>query len=148
MSISKWRSLTVALLVGCAAPPVATTVDAQTYQCASATNGEAYQLQTYLVEVVTGTDSSAIQGRAQYQLPITTASKVTYVTQASTCRTAALSFYTATGTTPPTSGTVLVATIKVSNTRYVVSVIGEHAGEFSITVTFDSKWHRLANVIG
>lgn len=148
MSISKLRLLTVALLVGCAAPPLATTVSAQTYQCADSTNDEAYQLQTYVVQVVTGTDSASIQARAQYQLPTARARNVHYVTRAAKCRTAALKFFTAIGVAPPTSGTVVVTVVKVSTTQYVVSVIGQHAGEFSITVTFDSTWHQLAKVIG
>lgn len=148
MSISKLQFLTVALLVGCAAPPVATTVSAQTYQCATSANDEADALQTYIVSVVTGTDTASTEDRAQYQLPVTTASKVAYLTRASDCRTAAQHFFTAIGRPAPTSGTIVVIGLKVSNNRYVVSIIGQRAGEFGVTLTFDSKWKLLANVVG
>ena len=147
MRISKWHFMLTALVLGCVSPSVTNTVSAQTYQCATSQNGKANQLETYIVGVVTGTDSNAVQARAHYQLPTTTASKVSYVTQASTCRTAALDFYTAVGAAPPTSGTIPVTVVKVGNTRYVVSVIGYHAGEFSMSVTFDGSWHPLVNVI-
>ncbi|MEO6067867.1 MAG: hypothetical protein ABIQ41_07805 [Gemmatimonadales bacterium] len=148
MSISKFRLLTLALVVGCAAPPVATTVSAQTYQCATATNDEASGLQTYIASVVAGSDSASIQDRAQYQLPVTTASKVVFLTRASDCRTAAQHFYTALGTTPPTSGTIVVIALKVASNRYVVTVVGVNVGEFTPALTFDSKWKLLANVVG
>lgn len=147
MTFSKWRFLAVALTVGCAAPPVATTVSAQTYQCADSTNDEAYQLETYIVQIVTGTDSLSTQARAQYQLPTATASKVSYVSSTTTCRTAAQNYFTTLGKPAPTSGTVLVTLVKISPTNYAVSVIGERAGEFAVTMTFDSKWRHLATVI-
>lgn len=123
-------------------------VAAQTYQCVTATNERAAAIQSFIVGAVTGTDTTAIADRAQYQLPQATASKVAYVTQTNTCRTAAQNFYTAVGVAPPTSGTELVLVLKVSNNRYVVSVFSHRVGEWGATVTFDSKWHRLAMVAG
>ncbi len=148
MPMSRFRFLVAALLVGCAAPPVATTVSAQTFQCATSANDEAYALQSYIVSVVTGTDTASVASRAQHQLPVTTASKVAFLTRASDCRTAAQHFFAAIGVPAPTSGTVVVIGLKVSSTRYVVEVIGQRAGEFGVTLTFDTKWKLLANVVG
>lgn len=147
MSISKLRLLTVALLLGCAAPPAVSTVSAQSYQCATAADGRAHSLQTYIVSVVTGRDTASTEDRTQLQLPQTTATKVSYVSRANTCRTAAQSFFRAIGRTLPTSGTIVVVVIKVSHNRYVVQVPGQTAGEFGVTVVFDSKWHSLATVV-
>ena len=148
MPISKFRLFALALLVGCAAPPVATTVSAQTYQCATAANDEGYARQSYIVSVVTGTDSASAQGRTLYQLPVTTASKVVFLTRASDCGSAAQHFFTAIGRPAPTSGTVVVIALKVSNNRYVVTVVGVNVGEFTPALTFDNKWKLLANVVG
>ena len=148
MPMPRFQFLTVALLVGCAAPPVATTVSAQTYQCATSANDEAFALQSYIASVVIGTDTASIEDRAQYQLPVTTASKVAYLSRANDCRIAAQHFFTAIGRPAPTSGTVVVIALKVSNNRYVVQVAGQRAGEFGVTLTFDSKWKLLANVVG
>jgi hypothetical protein len=147
MRLSTTGIIAVALLCGCAAPPAATTVQAQNYQCATASHDEAFALHGYLVEIVTGSDSASFEDRALYQLPTAQANKVAYLTRANDCRTAALRFYTAMGMTPPTSGTVVVIAIKVASSRYVVSVPGIQAGEFTPVLTFDSKWNLLANVV-
>jgi len=147
MSLSKWRILALMLVVACAAPLVATTVSAQSYQCASSNDELAFAVRRRVVQVVTaGTDTGSVATRAMYNLPSTTAAKVTYVTTGSTCVSAGQLFYVTVGNPPSAADTLKVLVLKVGTTRFVVYSLGYHAGEFSAAVTFDSKWHALGNV--
>lgn len=142
------RMLLLALLVwGSDASVTATMALAQTYQCATANDDVAFAAHRRVVQVVTaGTDTASVADRAMYNLPKTTASKVSYVTRANKCGEAARRFYTVVGNPPTASDTVKVLVLKVGNSRYVVYSLPYRAGEFSVAVTFDSKWRTLGNV--
>lgn len=148
MTDLKLRSRVVLILALLGMTLVARSTVAQSYQCAGSTDGAAYSLQTYLVEIVTGTDTASASDRAQYHVPRTTASKVSYETDPNTCGTAAQSYSRALGMAVPTSGSLVVTVVRVSNSRYVVEIEGVYAGEFVVTVIFDKKWRPLATILG
>ena len=123
------------------------TAAAQTYQCATASDDLAFAVQRRVVQVVTGgTDTASVANRSMFHLPKTTTSKVTYVSNASTCSTAAHHYYATVGNPPAPGTTVRVLVLKVASGTYFVYSLGYLAGEFSVGVTFDSKWRALGNV--
>ncbi|HEY6220512.1 MAG TPA: hypothetical protein VIV65_10675 [Gemmatimonadaceae bacterium] len=115
----------------------------QTYTCLPASDSLTINLLGYVVGLVTSTDSTSVAHRVRYGLPTTTASKVTVVTAAKTCTTAAAKYHSAVrpAGTPAISRTLIV--IKIGSTNYVVQDINEAAGEFGRTVIFDKNWVRL-----
>lgn len=142
-----WRSWWIAAFAMSIAPPFLASVSAQTYQCATANDELAFAVQRRVVQIVTaGTDPASVANRAMYHLPKTTASKVTYVTNAGTCATVAQHYYTTVGTPPAVGDTVRVLVLKIDSGTYFVYSLGYLAGEYSVGVTFDRKWVVLGNV--
>lgn len=138
------RFLTILCLTGCAAGMSVTTGYGQTYTCLPSSDSLAINLRAYVVELVTATDSATVADRVLFNLPATTANKVSIETGSSTCSTAAAKFHAAVRPpgTPAVSRTLIV--IKVSTTRYVVRDMNETFGEFSPTMIFDKNWVKLA----
>lgn len=145
MSIALRLSLAAALVLAWEITPE--PLQAQTYQCVTATDGFGSSLQQRVVQVVTGgNDSLSNATRTAYNLPQTTASKVTFVTQTNTCATAAQHYYTSMGKTPVPSDVIRVIVLKVGNTRYVVSVTQPLLDGVGGTLIFDSNWVNVAGV--
>jgi hypothetical protein len=96
-----------------------------------------------VVRLVTGTDSASVTTRTRYQLPATTASKVTVVTSSTVCNKAGAAYHAAEvpAGTPAISRTLAV--VKVGTTRYVVIDPNERVGEYEVNIVFDSKWVML-----
>jgi hypothetical protein len=97
----------------------------------------------YVVTLVTGTDTGTVADRISYDLPSTTANKVTVVGTGTVCSQAGAAYHLAvrpTGT-PPISRTLIV--LKIGTTRYVVTDGAERRGEFTPTVVFDKNWVHL-----
>jgi len=113
----------------------------QTYTCLPDTT---HTLYSYVVRLVTGTDSAMVTNRTLYHLPGVAKSKVTVVTTSSVCNQAGAAYHAAVTPpgTPAVSRTLVV--VKVSNSRYVVTDPNQQAGEFEVTEVFDSHWNRLA----
>jgi hypothetical protein len=116
---------------------------AQTYTCLSGTVWAASSLRDYVVRLVTGTDSASVATRTRYQLPATTASKVTVETSSTVCNKAGGAYHSAEvpAGTPAISRTLAV--VKVGATRYVVLDPNERVGEYEVNIVFDSKWVML-----
>jgi len=112
----------------------------QTYTCLPDAPHELY---SYVVRLVTATDSATVATRNTYHLPAVSASKVTGVPTGSVCTQAGGAYHAAVSApgTPPISRTLLV--IRVGNTRYVVVDPNETKGEYGINVVFDSQWQVL-----
>jgi len=132
-------------LFGSVAPPLATPVEGQTFQCASPSIDGVTGFKDAIVRVVTSSDSNGVRKRAQYDLPQMAANKITLVTTTATCATAAQAFFQAAGAPAP-SEPVNVVVLKAGNTRYIVTVMGYAEGEFNLSITFGAKWHPLARV--
>ncbi len=132
--------ITVALALGVSRPG-----SAQTYTCLSDTT---HTLYSFVVRLVTGTDSATVATRNALQLPAVPASKVTVVTTASVCTRAGDAYHAAVTPpgTPPVSRTLLV--IKVGTTRYVVLDPNELTGEFRNNIVFDARWNFLIGFTG
>ncbi len=118
---------------------------AQSFQCANTSLDDVVAYRNAIVRVVTSTDSTANARRTMYNLPLTTASKVAFVTSTRTCATAAQAYYGELGVAAPT-GPVQVIVLKVGSGRYVVTNQSHREGEFNVAVVFDSKWHALGQV--
>src|SRR2546428_1362200 len=134
--------LAVAILFGLV-PTLSRRASAQTYTCLTDAAGPAHTLYDYVIRLVTGSDSATVATRNQYKLPSSTASKVSIVTTASTCRQAGAAYHAyvdSTGTPAP-SRTLVV--LKVASSRYVVLDPNKKGGEFELQVVFDSKWNAL-----
>jgi len=121
-----------------------TRVSAQTYTCRSASSAETLAMKDYIIRLVTGTDSVTVATRAQYQLPIVDASKVSVVTTTNTCQSAGAAYEKAlnpTGT-PAVSRSMVV--IKIGTTRYAIIDPVEKNGEYEVNMITDSKFAVLA----
>lgn len=116
---------------------------AQTYTCLSDAAGPAQTLHDYIVRLVTGTDSATVATRNHYQLPSTTASKVSIVTTASTCRSAGSAYHTYVASPGAAEVSRTLVVVKVATSRYVVLDPNQKGGEFELQVVFDSHWNAL-----
>lgn len=116
----------------------------QTYSCAPIAGTDALNLRDYVVRL-TGGDPSLTSTRLEYQLPLTSPSQVKTVGQSNTCSEAAQAYHLATRgpSVPAISRSVVV--IKVGNSRYVVMDPVELAGEFQVTVIFNSNFQALVS---
>ena len=121
------------------------TVDltAQTYTCLSAADSMAIRDRDNVIELVTATDSATVADRLLWNLPSTTASKVSIISSGAACGAAGAAYHAATNPpgTQAISRTMIV--IKIGNTRYVVRDLNQRVGEFNTTVVFDKNWVRL-----
>jgi hypothetical protein len=116
---------------------------AQTYACQPATSNAATVLRNYVLQLTS--DANYSQERQLYQLPIATSSNVQVVTQSKICKGAALAYHASVrGASAPAMPRKVVV-IKVNTTRYVVIHPEEKAGEFEVTVVFDSSFQPLAS---
>jgi hypothetical protein len=131
----------VMLLLAIATWPVA----AQTYSCRPATETtDVVNLKDYVVRLAGG-DGSLDSTRQIYRLPVASAPEVQVVTQVKTCKDAAHAHHTAVrGPSAPAMSRSIVV-IKVGNSRYVVLDPAEGAGEYEITVIFNSSFQPLAS---
>lgn len=106
----------------------------------------------WVTHIVTGTDAASVQQRTQMALPQVSASHISYVTDETVCS-KALSPYNAnstmqdaaTGAPVSPSGQLYVVRV---GTVYVVNDPVKTAGEFTIYVTMDGKYHVLATSLG
>src|SRR5690606_9722408 len=131
------------ILTGCAmAVPI--PAFSQNYDCLPATSADAQLLRSYMVQLVTATDSSATLTREMYKLPAGTADDVDFVTDSATCNAAGVAYYSVVYTASPLPSSRALSVIKVGPNRYVVEDVDEHAGEFGITIVMDSSFSRLA----
>jgi len=122
-----------------------TTGYGQTYTCLPASDSLAIDLRSYVVQLVIETDSASVVHRVRYNLPVTTANKVSVETGQTTCSTAAVKYHAAVRPpgTPAVSRTLVV--IKVGTTRYIVTdTEWGSGGECSSTMVFHKNWNRLA----
>ena len=104
-------------------------------------------LRERIIGIVTaGADSGAVRDRAAYNLPKTTAAKVSAVTQASKCTIAAQHFLASTAQTPAPSDTLRFLYLKIGSSRLVVSEVSIRPGPPGLVVVFDSKWRELTSV--
>lgn len=118
-------------------------LQAQSYTCRPASDSTAIVQRDYLVQLVTATDTGTVADRAAYNLPSTTANKVTVVGSGSVCNSAGTAYHAVVRPgTPAISRTLTV--IKIGSTRYVVGDPNELHGEFSTTIVFDTNWVSLA----
>jgi hypothetical protein len=117
---------------------------AQTYTCESSTSPAATSTRDRIVRLVTATDSSAAARRAAYQLPVATASAVTFVTNKTTCETAGTAYTAARNTTATSSLSRSMIVVKVGTTSYVLFDAHERFGEFEFTVITDLNFAVLA----
>jgi hypothetical protein len=124
----------------------ATIASGQKYTCLTGSDFYATHTRDYIVSIVTSTDTAMANTRNLYQLPAAAASKVTIVSNSTTCHKAGAAYNAAENATPPISRTLAV--IRIGSTRFVVLDPNQMAGEFQVTVIFDSKWNYLASFIG
>jgi len=120
---------------------------AQTYTCLPSSHELTVDLRNHILWMVTTADTSAAADRTAYNLPTTTANKVTVVTAANQCAQAGAAYHAAvTPSGTPAVSRLMLSVLKVANDRYVVqdwshtSSTGVHA----ITVVFDKHWNRLS----
>ena len=103
-------------------------------------------LRDYVAGIVTSADSGNAAKRARYHLTAGRPSEVTLVTDDSICGPAAVAFeksvVTGAGGTFDSS-TVRPVYVVHAVDRYVVFGPHQRAGEFSLSIVFDSAWHRL-----
>jgi hypothetical protein len=116
---------------------------AQTYTCRTATDSALIVVRDYVVNLVTATDTGTVADRVFYDLPSTTANKVTVVGTGSVCSQAGAAYHQAVrpAGTPAISRTLIV--LKIGATRYVVCDTDEVRGEFTPTVVFDKNWVQI-----
>jgi len=88
-------------------------------------------------DVVTSTDSFTVRVRTGLSLPVTTASKVSYVTDSKTCQSALAAINTFYNT-PSRSRALYV--YKIGTYYGVEDPIGETGETYRSIVIFDSKW--------
>ena len=118
-----------------------TSLSAQTYTCASATSDDAVSIRDYMVRLVTATtDTSLVTTRTTYHLPALDSSKVSIVTNAKTCGSAAIAYNKAIhgANAPAVSRNIVV--VKIGTTRYVLIDPLERYGEYEINVITDSNF--------
>ena len=112
------------------------------YSALSACHGSDVSLASLifgLQEIVSGTDSTAIDQRATFNLPVLPRDSVTAVTDSTICKRAALTFGRNL-TLPDTVTPRTVYVIRVGPTRYTVADSAVMRGEFTITFVFDSAF--------
>lgn len=126
------------LLATLLAPPLA----GQTYSCVPDTSVHAVNLRNYAIDLA-GSDASLDSTRQSYQLPLVSPTQVKTISHLNTCKTAAQAYHLAVRgpSVPAISRSVVV--VKVGNSRYLVRDPSERAGEFQVTVIFDSNFQRL-----
>jgi hypothetical protein len=125
------------------------TLSAQTYTCASATSDYTIALRDYVIRLVTATtDTSLVAMRTTYHLPAVDSSKVSVVTNAKTCASAAIAYNKAIHgpNAPAMSRTIIV--LKISNTRYALLDPLERYGEYEINVITDANFVVLNTFSG
>jgi hypothetical protein len=116
---------------------------AQTYTCRAATDSALIVIRNYVVELVTATDTGTVADRVFYDLPTTTANRVTVIGTGRVCSQAGAAYHRAVrpAGTPAISRTLIV--LKIGTTRYVVCDMDEVRGEFTPTVVFDKNWVEI-----
>ena len=111
------------------------------HTCRPADNYSSF-LQSIIVSIVSGTDSTSGGLRAALQLPQLSASSVSVATQAQTCSKAAQALDVAQDTTIA-DRTMYV--FKLGNSRYgVFSVVGEATTSPGVIYYFTNKWDFLS----
>lgn len=120
---------------------------AQTYTCLPSSHELTVDLRKHILWMVTTADTSAAADRNAYNLPVTTASKVTVVTASNLCSQAGAAYHAAV-TLPgtPAVSRAMLSVLKVGNDRYVVQDWSHISptGVVAITVVFDRHWNRLS----
>ena len=126
-----------------------TSLSAQTYTCAPATSDDAVNVRDYMIRLVTATtDTSLVETRTAYRLPALDSSKVSIVTNAKTCGSAAVAYNKAIhgANAPAVSRNIVV--VKIGTTRYVLIDPLERYGEYGINVITNSSFVVLSTFGG
>ena len=125
-----------------------TALHAQTYTCLSDTAGEAVTLSSYVVRLVTTSDSRLVAKRDRYGLLPADSASVTVITKANVCKAAGAAFHEEVSfpDAPPPDRTLVL--IKVGRDRYVVTDPAQQVGEWVTVVIFDRRWNTLGSFVG
>jgi hypothetical protein len=122
---------------------------AQTYRCASATSDDAVNMREYMVSLVTATtDTSLVAMRTTYHLPALDSSKVSIVTTAKTCASAAIAYNKAIHGPDASAVSRTIVVVKIGTTRYALLDPLERYGEYEINVITDSNFVVLNTFSG
>jgi hypothetical protein len=142
-SVNLKTQMILRVLLGLALPIAAAAAQGQTYTCLAASDSTTIVDRDWIVALVTGSDQATVTTRTAYNLPSTTANKVTVVGSGSTCNSAGAAFHAAVAPgTPAVSRTLTV--IKVGTTRYVVQDTSYDEEGHSVIVVFDKNWVKLS----
>lgn len=119
------------------------SLEGQSYTCRSGSDSAAIQRREYIVKLVTAMDSATVARRTLYNLPSTTANKVTVVGSGSICNRAGAAYHAVVKPgVPAISRTVTV--VKIGTTRFVVDDPSELFGQYSSKLVFDNNWVKLS----
>jgi hypothetical protein len=106
-------------------------------------NGFAQEFRSYVVDVMTSTDSGFVAERQDWQLPSVDSSQITFVADSATCDRAAIAHALRIG--GDTASRPKVFVLGVGNTRYIV-FNGGRVGESFLYYVFDSSFTYLSMI--